>query len=198
MNRTDISDRLIHFTKGKTLEAAYLTLREIIATRALRGGTGKIRGRYECVCFTEAPRECLDKGLVNKSLYSKYSPFGVMFKKSEIFSWGGRPVIYQSNDEYDQLGESHKWRHVTMDLTAGVDSVDFSWEREWRIRTGTLSFDESNAEIIVKDRTWAARLMSDLKDDVFRTVMEYSTTLGFCYASQAYGNDPKWQIITLR
>jgi len=197
MYRTDISDRLIHFTKGQTLEEAYLALREIIATRTLRGGTGFIRGSYKCVCFTEAPRNCLAGGLVNESLYSKYSPFGVMFAKSEIFSRGGRPAIYQPYEEYDQLGESHKWRHVTLNLRPDVKIIDHSWEREWRICTSELIFDESTAAIIVKDHSWAERLVHDLKEDVFDTVMMYSMIMN-SHAQQWYGSEPQWHIITLR
>ncbi len=198
MDRIDITDRLIHFTKGPTLEDAYVTLRKIIATRTLKGGTGYIRGGYECVCFTEAPRECLSEGLVNNSLYSKYSPFGIMFHKSEIFTRGGRPVIYQPHEEYDYLGESHKWRHVTLNLSSEYEIIDLSWEREWRIHASKLSFDEATVAIIVADQTWAERLIHDLNEDVFTTVMTYSMIMNFSYAQQMYWIDPKWHVITLR
>lgn len=65
------------------------------------------------MCFSEAPLAALEKGLLNGSAYSRYSPFGVLFNKSYIYAQGDRPVIYQSYEEYEPLPPSHNWRHVT-------------------------------------------------------------------------------------
>lgn len=55
MIRDDLSNKLIHLTNGDdpSAEAAFLS---IVEQRQLIGGSGCIRGRYKCVCFSEAPR----------------------------------------------------------------------------------------------------------------------------------------------
>jgi hypothetical protein len=54
----------------------------------------------------------LTGGLINEDYYSRYSPFGIMVSKQWLFAQGGRPVIYQSAEEYQLLTENHRWRHV--------------------------------------------------------------------------------------
>ena len=142
MSREDISDFLIHFTKGESDDVAFNRLRTILAEHRLVGTNTNIRGGHTCVCFSEAPLAALEKGLLNGSAYSRYSPFGVLFNKSYIYAQGGRPVIYQSYDEYEPLPPSHSWRHVTYDPTA-ARPVDFTWEREWRIHINEFRFDGS-------------------------------------------------------
>ena len=129
--RPDISNNLIHFTKGPEAEAFPL-LQQIIAERSLRGGNGMIRGGHRCVCFTEAPLHSLENGLVNPFAYARYAPFGIVTSKRYLFAQGGRPAIYQSDEEYDLLSDDQKWRHVRYEPN-GEPMIDFSWEREWRI-----------------------------------------------------------------
>lgn len=162
MARKDISDKLIHFTKGDTLESAFTTLRKIINECCLIGGTRFVKGGYKCVCFSEAPLALLEHGLLNSSAYSRYSPFGVTFEKRWIFEQGGRPVIYQPDSEYDGLPESHKWRHVRYEPCT-EESTDFTWEREWRMHAEVVRFTPLVAAIVVPDRDWAECLITDMK-----------------------------------
>lgn len=98
--RDDISDYLVHWTKGDCYEEAAEILLQIIVTDAVKGGNGFIKGQYICVCFTEAPLDVfhLKKG--------KYKPFGIQMHKSDVFGLGGRPVIYQLEEEFDILPKS--------------------------------------------------------------------------------------------
>jgi len=50
--RFDISDKLIHFTKGESQEDAFAKLREIITERRLVAGNVMVRGSYRWVSFT--------------------------------------------------------------------------------------------------------------------------------------------------
>lgn len=118
--RPDISDKLTHFTSGESVEDAYERLRAIMADCRLVGSGEKIRGGFRCVCFTEAPLASLATGLVNPTAYSRYSPFGVIFDKSWIFQAGGRPVIYQSDAEFEGLPEGIRWRHGRSSPTVSV------------------------------------------------------------------------------
>jgi hypothetical protein len=110
--RADISNKLIHFTKGNSANDAFGTLRKIINERRLVAGDYMIRGGYGCVCFTEAPIAAVAAGFFIGVPLSRYAPFGLMFDKSWIFAAGGRPVIYQPESDFNVLPEEIRWRHV--------------------------------------------------------------------------------------
>jgi hypothetical protein len=162
VSRVDISPYLIHFTSGENHEAAFQRLRKIVDERRLIAGTRCIKGQFPCVCFSEAPLTTLPNGLVNEEYYSHYSPFGIMVSKRWLFGQGGRPVIYETDQEYDNLPETHRWRHVLYEQRPHSFPVDFTWEREWRIKCDYLEFDEAAANIVVPDFAWAQRLTDDI------------------------------------
>jgi hypothetical protein len=196
MPRTDIADYLIHFTSDTTSEAAYLRLKKIVTDRTLLGTGNKIRGGYRCVCFSEAPLPSLNDGLVNPDSYSKYSPFGLMFHKRWIFSKGGRPVIYQTSVEFEDLPESLRWRHQTYEPTRDP-LIDFTWEREWRVNCDSLEFGPREAVIVVLDRKWVARLVSEHEREQEFKVMQYCLVLDEDLARMYYEPFP-WHVVTLR
>lgn len=196
MPREDISDKLIHFTKGETLESAYETIRTIINESRLIGGSGFIKGGHICVCLSEAPLAALEHGLLNSSAYSRYSPFGIVFEKRWIFEQGGRPVIYQPDSEYDALPESHKWRHVRYEPNA-EEPKDFTWEREWRILTEELNFNPSVAAVVVPDRDWAERLIAEHDSEQDFKTLQYSQIMDEELARQ-YRDTFDWLIYVLR
>jgi len=177
MARPDISDQVIHFTKGASDDDAFNCLRNILAERQLRGGAGNIKGAHKCVCFTEAPLEVLPRGFVNSAAYSRYSLFGIMFEKGWLFAKGGRPAIYQSDGEYAALPEHLRWRHVRYEPHADIP-IDFMWEREWRIRVDELAFTPDVATVIVPDKRWCDALMAehnasqDLEIDMLTCTMD--------------------------
>jgi len=154
--RPDMTDSLIHFTSGDSPDNAFNCLRTIVAESRLIGGTGMIRGSHRCACFSEAPLP-LSSGLVNPDSYSRYSPFGLLFKKQWIFEQGGRPVIYQPDSEHDLLPEELKWRHVRYEPPA----VDFTWEREWRVHCPELYFDPSVACLVLPSEDYVDALLAD-------------------------------------
>jgi hypothetical protein len=137
--RPDISEKLIHFTRGATTDNAFNRLRRIIEERRVLGGNRMIKGGFRCVCFTEATLPSLEKDVVNAEHFTRHSSFGIMFNKSWVFSQGGRPVIYQPEEEYQLLPEALKWRHVRFEPLSSIP-IDFSWEREWRVHCEELSF----------------------------------------------------------
>lgn len=181
-SRRDLSAKVIHFTKG---EQAFDTLRSIIDEARLIGNNGMIRGGYRCVCFTEAP---LPRG-------ARYSQFGLMFDKSWIFARGGRPVIYQSESEFVDLPEHVRWRHVRYELGGDVP-VDFTWEREWRIRCDELRFSPLEATIVVPSSNWLRTLvnMHGWRQDWI--VQQYATALDAKIAELAR-EDFYWNVVSL-
>ena len=146
MSRIDISNYLVHFTKG---QSAFDNFRSIINQKTLIGGTGFIKGKQECICFTEAPLHALQDILDQSDAHSfRYAPFGIIIKKDWLFKQGGRPVIYQTKEEGDKLPAELWWRHVTYDPIAD-NPVDFTWEREWRVKTDKLEICPDNAILVV-------------------------------------------------
>ncbi|MDM8527147.1 hypothetical protein QUF58_02945 [Anaerolineales bacterium HSG24] len=148
MSRTDLTNYLIHFTKpvsigNETIDGFHILLK-ILYNECLIGGTGYIKGDYRCICFSEAPIEAI-KESINRKFQNKYSPFGIRVSKEWLFNEGGRPVIYQPDSEFELLPDSLKWRHVRFDL--GDNPVDFTWEREWRIRCDELSFSPDGYQL---------------------------------------------------
>lgn len=116
MSRSDISPVLIHFTSGEDEDDAFVRLRKIIAERRLIAGSHRIKGAYNCVCFSEAPLTSLKSGLVNEANYSNYSPFGIIVSKKWLFDQGGRPVIYQPKKNITTS------RKVTVGVTIATNS----------------------------------------------------------------------------
>jgi len=107
---------------GSSDGEAYEILRQIAQDRSLRGSSGFIKGGYVCVCFAELSLSLARAGFANSAGDTRYTRFGVMVPKDWLFAQGGRPVIYQPDDEFMLLPESHRWRHVTFNL--GNDPVD--------------------------------------------------------------------------
>lgn len=197
MPRPDISEYLIHFTSGTTDDEAYTRLCNIINDRYLNGSTNKIKGQFNCVCFSEVPIQALSSGLVNDQGLLRYSLFGIIFNKKWIFSKGGRPVIYEPDDEFNLLPTGIAWRHVRYEPNA-VPSVDFTWEREWRIKTDRLEFDPSVAGIIFPDLGWAYRFRSEFDAMQDSKVQEYAQMLDDLLIAEAYREYMPWQIYALR
>src|SRR5688572_26321483 len=104
--RGDLSNRVVHLTRGATPQEASDRFSSILKEGILRGSNGYIRGGFNCVCFCEAPLGVLAHALRAPQEHGiRYAPFGVMVSKVWLFRQGGRPVIYQAHGEYDLLPE---------------------------------------------------------------------------------------------
>ncbi len=193
MNRIDISNYLIHFTKGESTECAFQCLRKIISEKRLLGSGETIKGRFPCVCFSEAPLAALTNGLINPQFYSKYSPFGILVHKQWLFEQGGRPVIYETDNEFATLTETHRWRHMRYE----PPNIDFTWEREWRICGDHLGFNAGTASIVVPDAEWAKRLVDEHTLEQDYRVMEYCMMFDLMQA-EMYREQFAWNVIKLK
>jgi len=194
-SRPDISDTVIHFTKGATYEDALATLLAIVGEGRLVGGTEMIRGGYRCVCFTEAPLPAVARGLVNAGSFTRYSPFGLMFSKRWIFELGARPVIYQPDSEFQQLPEELRWRHVRYE-PAGAPPIDFTWEREWRVGCDALRFSPGDAALVVPNREWEANVFGIWNAQQELEAEAYSVVLDQLIAEQMKEPCP-WRVVRL-
>jgi hypothetical protein len=99
-------------------------------------------------------------------------------------------VIYQPDYEFGLLPESLRWRHVTFDL--GGNKIDFTREREWRIRCERLALDPSIAMLIVLHQTIAEQLLSDHQQEQDFQIRQYS--LIFDELAESYRQDFDWNI----
>jgi hypothetical protein len=195
MTRADISPQLVHFTSGADDEEAFGRLCSIVEQGRLVGGNEHIRGQYRCVCFTEAPLASLPEGLVNPRAYTRYKPFGVMLDKTWVFARGGRPVIYQTEAEFDALPEALRWRHMRYEPN-DVHPTDFTWEREWRLHLDELALAPAYATVVVPDPMWLTRLREVFDDREAWQVEAYAQILG-ADAAAAFRNEFTWQVTHL-
>jgi hypothetical protein len=115
-----------------------------------------------------------------------------MFEKSWLFAYGGRPVIYQSEAEFDALPETHRWRHVRYE----PEDVDFTWEREWRIPREELHFTPNDACLVLPNKEWADVLVAEHHADEDFKVLQYRQIMDEFIAEQ-YREDFPWRISLL-
>lgn len=184
MVRRDLGNLLFHFTRtppddsmvrvetgaGSSMAmgaSAFSVSKKILYEGALRG-TSRWTYGYDCVCFTEAPIQELNSvfSLVEIAASEKerprYEPYGVAVNKKWLFNQGGRPVIYDRPDGLSVFPEDQEYRFVPYDPAAGID---FSWEREWRIRTECVRLDPKETLVVVPTA-----------DEAFEVVYEFAKT----------------------
>ena len=160
--RRDLATLAIHWTRTRPAVDDFLgeepqpardaadILDDILRESRLLGGTGHIRGGHTCVCFTEAPLAEMASMFAIAAVAEdtgalRYEPFGVGVSKQWLFESGGRPAIYQSDAEYEQLPVNFRWRHCRYE----PPDIDFTWEREWRIPADELALDPDQTWIFV-------------------------------------------------
>lgn len=159
--RRDLGDQVCHWTRPARGRSAFEILKSMLGDRAIRGGTGYIMGSHQCVCFTEAPvSEVIPYFRLARAnkVSLKYQPYGIAVRKGWLFEKGGRPVIYQHQNEYPSLPKALQWRHCSYDP---VNGPDFTWEREWRLRTATLNLDPKHCLVIVPTVAEAFEVMTE-------------------------------------
>lgn len=197
MSRPDLASDLVHFIRATSLAGAFNTLEAIRRTRMLIGSRRMVRGDHRVVCFSEAPLNVLGKAVgLAASGHGRYQPVGVMVSKRWLFERGGRPVIYQTDSEYAGLSEATQWRHVRFDLGA-TPPVDFTWEREWRVRVDELPFSPNDVRVVVPDQevlAWLRERHDREQDDLTQS---YGIIMGQELA-EAYREGFPWDIVNLR
>jgi hypothetical protein len=195
MQRPDISPFVTHFTKATAEMPAFNVLLKILRDRFLLGSNTYIRGGAKCVCFTEAPVEVIQFGMCGLDGRERYSPYGIQIAKSHLFRLGGRPVIYQSDSEFEILPESYRWRHVRLDLRS-ERPIDFTWEREWRIQSDRFDFSDQDVTVVVPDDESEDRLRDFVEHESFQDACQWSTVIGD--EAWSYASPSPWKTIRLK
>jgi hypothetical protein len=205
--RRDLGNLLFHFTRspkerfvevtfseGHTMSmsgSASSVLRKILYEGKLTGTSGWSYG-YNCVCFTEAPIQELNSifSLVDIAATARepprYEPYGIGVNKKWLFAQGGRPVIYDHPDILSSLPEDQKYRFVPYDP---MNKIDFTWEREWRIKTDFLKLDPKETLVVVPSSDEAFELVYEFAD-IEPDYDDDPVPTGFCHK-------PKWLAVSL-
>lgn len=170
--RIDSSGYLYHWVRANpykkgnkehNYEIAYNTFLKILTDGYLKPGNVVMTAGVEGICFTESPE------YFSEWDQSRYQPFGFKFVKRFIYSQGGKPVIYGTCEDFNELPDSLRWRFAPHDLdpvkTKTPYGLDYTWEREWRLRTDALDLLEA-VQIIVPDESFASKLESDVMNIV--------------------------------
>lgn len=148
MIRPDISKSLIHLTRDKDGISAEHIFDKIISEKAINGSTENIRGKFNCICFSETPISAIGQIIAIKDIKFHYGHYGFIFSKKYLFDKGARPAIYQPDSDYNFLPEILQYRHVRFD----IEKADWTWEREWRICTDRLELDPQFVTLVVPTR----------------------------------------------
>ena len=168
-HRSDISIGLVHLTKGNEELNAFGVLMKILKEQKLVASgnqivngkqRGFICGNQPVVCFQDVPLFSLSENILleqqihseNPSSTIRYTPFGLRFDKRYIYKNGGRPVIYESTDIAKKfLPPEEYWRIVKLGLENDENIIDWTHEREWRIK-GDFTFELNEVEILLSDQ----------------------------------------------
>lgn len=171
-SREDISDYVFHFTKKANAKDI---LTQILADGAIKDNSGN-----GYICFSESPITMLPAMFKIFEQYHDpmYAPYGVGVKKELLYQLGGRPVIYDDLSGIQKLPDDMKWRGVVYK----PNEYDYSWLREWRIKTSQVLINEDNAIVIAKDKEELFNLTYDLGDIDFDGDVEDNGSVFFGFA----------------
>lgn len=168
-HRTDLSAGIVHLTKANDEMNALNVLMKILEERTICGSTNRVVGGtkrgFICgdnpvVCFQDVPLYSLSENISheitmranNAAIPIRYSAFGLRFNKRYVFKNGGRPVIYEKTEIAKQfLPNDEHWRIVRLDLDDKDSIIDWTHEREWRIK-GDFHFDLKETEVLLSNR----------------------------------------------
>ncbi len=208
--RRDVSNLLFHFTRtpeennikviiGNGIlhmsASAHSILTKILYEGKLKGASKWTNGE-NCICFTEAPIVELNSifSLVeiasSQEQRPRYEPYGIAVSKKWLFSKGCRPVIYDHPEIFDSLPQGLKYRFVPYNPEEGID---FTWEREWRIKTDFLQLDHKHTLVVVPTANEAFDFVYQFANIEPNTVnVDYSGPVveDFCH-------DPRWLAVSL-
>lgn len=157
-NWEDMSNYVVHFTRGGKAMDDYKTMLSILGGQRLipknEFGIGRRfapdLSSQRAVCFSEIP-----PGQWNRLSERRETKYGIGFAKSFVVSKGGGPIWYVYNDSPQLLNLQRIMRASHSDsaapiwkLTPLIDAPGeysgspyyFEWEREWR-NIGEFSFE---------------------------------------------------------
>lgn len=172
--RTDLSEMLIHFTKGKSDKVAFDILYSILIDKCIIASEIN-NSKKSIVCFTETPLNIIvEHGFVNYTDYNVYRKFGIMFYKKDIYKiTNGRPALYLEKDCIEKLPDDLEWRSTLFEPKFEYDefpkkgSTDFSWEREWRVKDDVFLDDFDGDYFVLVPNEFYKKELEDKINEYF-------------------------------
>ncbi|MGG0027310.1 DUF2971 domain-containing protein [Bacillus safensis subsp. osmophilus] len=131
--------------------------------KLIASGKGFINSGEPVVCLQDVPLYGVSQNIkhemvINQSKYrrKRYEPIGIAISKKYVFSKGGLPVIYEKptiqegKEKFPNIPQELLWRVVSYDLSDIKAYIDWTHEREWRVK-GDLEFSLSDVYVILSD-----------------------------------------------
>ncbi|MGY0216359.1 hypothetical protein ACWJJH_03100 [Endozoicomonadaceae bacterium StTr2] len=198
-NRSDMSSSLVHLTRSAVIDGKRLStvdvLLKILRERKIKGSDPEsafICGDERAVCLQDAPLYSVAQNLDFEKKFReenhtrfRYSGCGLVFAKYYLFGKGCRPVIYDiANEAKEYTNEENWFRIVSLDLSDLDRIIDWSHEREWRIK-GDLEFDPASVGVLLGTRDEYREFMQkaaldenkDIVDEVCGIIVLSSLTM---------------------
>lgn len=158
----DMSNYVVHFTKGGDLGDDYDTIMSIYSSGVLKAqssfGIGRSRAPegadQSAVCFSEIP-----PGEWGRLVARRKTKYGLAFTKQFVvdrgggpiwYAWKGTPQAYSLDDMMNRAATDETapiWA-ITPMIDSPGDTYQFDWEREWR-HCGDLRFSPSDVSFLL-------------------------------------------------
>lgn len=145
LSRDDLSQWLTHLTKpvwqNGPVASEFEVLREIMRTYQVLPSMSEAITRYDsqgAACFYEVPLQNYEE-LINTNPNGRRG-YGIIVSKVAFWEKGGRPAIYTNNPDNQEWPAAERFRLIATDLVRGPTPLDWTHEREWRIR-GSLTLE---------------------------------------------------------
>jgi hypothetical protein len=178
--RSDISGSITHLTRENGKMETTDVLIKILNDRKIIGSNpaeGFIIGNEKAVCFQDAPVYGLTQNLIHEQYYIKelgskvrYRGIGLGFSKKYAYSKGARPVIYESKEIAKSIiNESEWWRIVTYDLSDDENIIDWTHEREWRIK-GDFNFELNEVYVYLVNQDSYKLFIEKASDEIIKGI----------------------------
>ena len=138
LSRDDLSQWLVHFTKPDSkigLGTPFDVLRNIIASGKVWPSKVESIIRHDpsgAACFYEVPPQNWIELIATNP--NSRQPYGIIVHKATFWLFGGRPAIYTDDSNALDWPERHRYRLITTELLRKPHPIDWTHEREWRIR----------------------------------------------------------------
>ncbi len=180
-SRSDMSGYLYHLTRCTDDLDSLKVLVKILKERKLKGSTtssGFIIGSNQAVCFQDTTTYGLCQNTYHeqklreedKNLKVRYKPVGIAFAKTYVYGKGGRPVIYERTEDAKKLLDKDEWwRIVNFDLSNPSQIIDWTHEREWRIK-GDFDFDLSQAYVVLINQKIYKEFVSSVDKNILENI----------------------------
>lgn len=179
MERSDITSHLTHLTRFSKNESSRInTLIKILNDKKLIGSDtskGFIVGDNSAVCFQEAPLYGICQNVYHEqqNLHElggkiRYDAIGLSFSKRYVYEQGGRPVLYDKKEVAKKLlPRDEWWRIVNFDLENDNKMIDWTHEREWRIK-GDFNFEIEETYVLLLNQSYYKRFVNEVDAEILK------------------------------